>query len=40
MLRDTQIASPVQIPLFFSKNSDYLANNETKKDNLHWSHLA
>jgi hypothetical protein len=40
MLRDTQIAALVQIPLFLSSSTDHLTNNETKKDDLHWSHLA
>ena len=40
MLRDTQIASLVQIPWFFSNSSDHITNNETKEDNLYWPHLA
>jgi hypothetical protein len=39
-LRDTQIASLIQITLFLSNSIDHVTNNETKKDNLHWSHLA
>jgi hypothetical protein len=40
MLCYTQIAALVLMPLLFSCITIHLAYNETKNDNLYWSHLA